>query len=53
MVNWAKWFKVRLHKEMIAIQRKARRVGNNLISLALILVVKHYTTLEYTKEGEE
>lgn len=53
MVNSAEWFKVRLHKEMIAFQRKARKVGNNLISLDLILVVKHYTTPKYTKEGEE
>ncbi len=44
---------MRLHKKMIAIQRKARKVGNDLINLVLILVVKHYTTLEYTMEGEE
>jgi hypothetical protein len=44
IVNWAKWFKVQLHKEMIAIQKKAKKVRNNLIGLALTLVAKHYTT---------
>lgn len=44
IVNWAKWLKVQLHKEMIAIQKKARKVGNNLIGLARTLVAKHYTT---------
>ncbi len=44
IVNWAKWFKVQLHKEMIVIQKKARKVGNNLIGLAFTLVAKHYTT---------
>jgi len=42
-----------LHKEMIAIQRKVGKVGNNLIGLAFTLVAKHYTTLEYIEEDEK
>jgi hypothetical protein len=53
MVNWAKWFKVKLHKDMIVVQRKAGKIGNNLLGLAFTLVVKHYSALEYTKEDEE
>jgi hypothetical protein len=53
VVNWGEWFKVRLNKEMITIQMKARKVGNSLIGLALTLVAKHYVVLEYTKENEK
>ncbi len=53
IVNWAEWFKVRLHKEVIAIQRTAGKVGNSLIGPALTLIVKYYVALEYTKEDEE
>jgi hypothetical protein len=53
MVNWAKWFKIQLHKEMIVVQRKARKVRNSLIKPTLILVEKHYDALEYTKEDEK
>lgn len=52
-INWAKWFTVRLHKEMIVVQRKARKVRNSLIKPTLILVEKHYDALEYTKEDEK
>ncbi len=53
MVNCAEWFKVRLHKEMIVVQRRARKVRNNLDGLVLIMVMKHYNALKYTKENEE
>jgi hypothetical protein len=52
-VNWVEWFKVQLHKEMITIQRKAKKVGNNLVGPTFTLVTKYYATLEYTKEDEE
>jgi hypothetical protein len=48
--NWVEWFKVRLHKDMVVVQRKARKIGNNLVGHALILIVKHYSALEYIEE---
>jgi hypothetical protein len=51
--NWAKWFKVRLHKEMVAVQGKVGKIGNSLVGPTLILVTKYYITLEYMKEDEE
>ncbi len=52
-VNWAKWFKVQLQKEMIAISKKAKKVGNSLIGPVFTLVAKHYVALEYIEEDEE
>lgn len=51
--NWVEWFKVQLHKEMIIIQRKARKVGNSLIGRAFTLVIKYYVALEYVEEDEK
>jgi hypothetical protein len=53
IVNWAECFKLWLHKEIIAIQKKARKVGNNLVGHALTLIAKHYAILEYIEEDEE
>lgn len=52
-INWVEQFKVRLHKEMITIQRKAKKVGNCLIEPTLTLVTKYYVVLEYAKEDEK
>jgi hypothetical protein len=52
IVNWAEWFKVRLHKKMIVVHRKVGKVGNSLIGHALTFVTKYFDTLEYTKENE-
>jgi hypothetical protein len=51
--NWVEWFKVQLHKEMIVIQKKARKVRNSLIGCALTLVIKYYVALEYAEEDEK
>jgi hypothetical protein len=53
IVNWDEWFEIRLHAEMIIVQRKAREVRNNLIGLVFTLVAKHYITLKYIEEDEE
>ncbi len=46
IVNWVEWFKMRLHKEMIAAQRKVGKIGNSLVGHVFTLVAKHYTTLK-------
>lgn len=52
IANWVECFKVWLHKEIIIIQKKARKLGNNLVGHALALIAKHYATLEYIEKDE-
>jgi hypothetical protein len=38
---------------MITVQRKAIKIGNNLVGYVFILVAKYYIALEYMEEDEE
>jgi hypothetical protein len=51
-INWFEWFKVQLHKEMIVVQRKARKVRNSLVGPIFILMAKYYNAVEYMEEDE-
>ncbi len=55
MVNWAEWFKVGLHKEVIVVHRKVGKIGNSLIGPILPLwqnTMLHYNTQRKMKRNQ-